>query len=287
MDARTQNALEIYKARLKAAGKRQGSGAATTGAQVVNDDISRSLDLIREDQDGFWGNFFKADLPATGWFSYLSALPGTDAKALSNRLRTIQANISFDKLQAMREASPTGGALGQVSTFELQNLMAVFGSLEQSQSAEDLEYNLLRLRRATTTSSTARAITHTAPLQAVHKQAQLKSQQCCSCYDHRASPNTNKEITMSQQDLNAFADWLVANQSKKGTPEYDTVAAAFQELDAQLNPPNTSLIGGMADSALRIGQGIVDFPQTVLDAVTGQKDTRLHCTRFKLLQKGK
>ena len=29
------------------------------------------------------------------------------------------------------------------------------------------------------------------------------------------------------------------------------------------------------DSALRIGQGIVDFPQTVLDAATGQKDTRL------------
>ena len=80
---------------------------------------------------------------------------------------------------------------------------------------------------------------------------------------------------MSQQDLNAFADWLVANQSKKGTPEYDTVASAFQELDAQLNPPNTSLLGGMADSALRIGQGIVDFPQTVLDAATGQKDTRL------------
>jgi len=38
---------------------------------------------------------------------------------------------------------------------------------------------------------------------------------------------------MSQQDLNAFADWLVANQSKKGTPEYDTVAKAFSELDNQ------------------------------------------------------
>ena len=38
---------------------------------------------------------------------------------------------------------------------------------------------------------------------------------------------------MTQQDLNAFADWLVANQSKKGTPEYDTVAKAFSELDTQ------------------------------------------------------
>ena len=39
---------------------------------------------------------------------------------------------------------------------------------------------------------------------------------------------------MSQQDLNAFADWLVANQSKRGTPEFETVANAFRELDAQL-----------------------------------------------------
>jgi hypothetical protein len=60
---------------------------------------------------------------------------------------TIKANISFDKLQAMREESPTGGALGQVSTFELQNLMAVFGSLEQSQDANELSYNLRRVQK--------------------------------------------------------------------------------------------------------------------------------------------
>ena len=51
---------------------------------------------------------------------------------------------------------------------------------------------------------------------------------------------------MSQQDLNAFADWLVANQSKKGTPEYETVANAFKELDAQLNPPDTSFSSAFA-----------------------------------------
>ena len=38
---------------------------------------------------------------------------------------------------------------------------------------------------------------------------------------------------MSQQDLNAFADWLVANPNKKGTPQYDTIAKAFKELDGQ------------------------------------------------------
>lgn len=146
-DTQATNALAAYKAQMDAIGKRKGGGGSTAGSAVVNDDIARSLTLIREDQDGFFNNLFKGDLPATGLFSFLSFAPGTDAKALANRLRTIQANISFDKLQAMREASPTGGALGQVSTFELQNLMAVFGSLEQSQTPEDLEYNLLRLQQ--------------------------------------------------------------------------------------------------------------------------------------------
>ena len=142
-------ALEIYKAQLKAMGKKKGGGgAAASGAAIVNDDIGRALTLLQDDNEGFFTNLFQGDLlPATGIGAFLAGVPNTDAKSLSNKLRTIQANISFDKLQAMREASPTGGALGQVSTFELQNLMAVFGSLEQSQSNEELQYNLRRLQQ--------------------------------------------------------------------------------------------------------------------------------------------
>ena len=51
---------------------------------------------------------------------------------------------------------------------------------------------------------------------------------------------------MSQQDLNDFADWLVANPDKKGTPQYETIAKAFKELDAQINPPNTSFSSAFA-----------------------------------------
>ncbi len=68
----------------------------------------------------------------------LSNIPGTDAYTLSNRLDTIRANIGFDKLQAMREASPTGGALGQVSEMENRLLQAVYGSLNQAQTATEL-----------------------------------------------------------------------------------------------------------------------------------------------------
>ena len=110
-----------------------GSGANNFGAIVVNDAISRALPLI--------GNGW-----STGFASFLSSIPGTEAQALKNNLATIKANIGFDKLQAMRDASPTGGALGQVSERELGFLQSVFGSLDQSQSAEELSYNIQLLQ---------------------------------------------------------------------------------------------------------------------------------------------
>ena len=138
--------LALAKAQAKAKGKGTGKNNSAKGL-VVNDDIERAFELVQEDKNGFLSNLFSGDLPATGWGTLLSAFPGSDANLLKNRLMTIKANISFDKLQAMREESPTGGALSQVSTFELQNLMAVFGSLEQSQDANELSYNLRRVQK--------------------------------------------------------------------------------------------------------------------------------------------
>lgn len=59
--------------------------------------------------------------------------PAADARALVD---TISASIAFDRLDAMRKASPTGGALGQVSEGELALLKATLGSLSFSQSRE-------------------------------------------------------------------------------------------------------------------------------------------------------
>lgn len=104
---------------------------------LVLDEIGIAKDLI-QGQSVF--------SPATGMAGKaLSLVDETRAGALKNRLETIKANIGFDKLQAMRDASPTGGALGQVSEFENRLLQAVYGSLEQAQSAEDILYNLTRL----------------------------------------------------------------------------------------------------------------------------------------------
>lgn len=45
----------------------------------------------------------------------------------------------------MRDSSPTGGALGNVTEKELALLQAVRGSLKQAQTPEQILYNLMRL----------------------------------------------------------------------------------------------------------------------------------------------
>jgi len=74
----------------------------------------------------------------TGFGSVLGGLPQTEARELRSLIDTIKANVGFGELQSMREASPTGGALGQVSEMELQLLNATLGSLDQANTSEEL-----------------------------------------------------------------------------------------------------------------------------------------------------
>jgi hypothetical protein len=74
-----------------------------------------------------------------------SIVPGTDAYNLNQRVLTLKANLGFDRLQQMREASPTGGALGQVAVQELEALQASVGSLEIGQSQAELRNNLEKI----------------------------------------------------------------------------------------------------------------------------------------------
>lgn len=82
---------------------------------------------------------------STGFGAYLSGVPNSDAGKLKNYLDTIKANVGFDKLQSMRENSPTGGALGQVSDMENKLLQAVNGALDPKQS-DQLAENLKSIK---------------------------------------------------------------------------------------------------------------------------------------------
>ena len=84
----------------------------------------------------------------TGFGSYLSVVPGTPAKELATVIGTIKARLGFDQLQQMRNASPTGGALGQVSNRELASLESALASLDQGLSADALRQNLKQIKES-------------------------------------------------------------------------------------------------------------------------------------------
>lgn len=106
-------------------------------ADLISQDIDRAVEMAKD----YWF------IPNTGVGSVLSAIPGTKAHDLSRMLDGVKARIGFDSLQEMRDNSPTGGALGQVSEMENRLLQATFGSLEQSQSEEEFIFNLRRLKQ--------------------------------------------------------------------------------------------------------------------------------------------
>lgn len=70
----------------------------------------------------------------------------TDAYDLNSAVGTVKANLGFQELQAMRENSPTGGALGAIAVQELQALQSTIASLDTAQSQDQLKNNLAQIK---------------------------------------------------------------------------------------------------------------------------------------------
>jgi hypothetical protein len=77
----------------------------------------------------------------------LSFVPGSDAYDVARNIETIKANIGFKELSDMRQASPTGGALGQVAVQELNFLQAAISNLDIGQSPDQLRRNLNTVKK--------------------------------------------------------------------------------------------------------------------------------------------
>lgn len=112
------------------------TGEATASQKILYEDINRAIEILLNS-----GSY------AAGFGAALQIVPESNARELSGLLDTIRAQVGFDKLQEMRDNSPTGGALGQISNFENRLLQATLGNLEQTQSPEVLTRNLNRLRQ--------------------------------------------------------------------------------------------------------------------------------------------
>lgn len=113
-----------------------GQRSKAMSGNVVIEDIDRALEGIAENP-----------MTTTGMgASVLQNIPGTAARDVAGLVQTIKANSGFDRLQAMRDASPTGGALGAINQSEMGLLQSALGNLELSQSREQLEHNLKRVK---------------------------------------------------------------------------------------------------------------------------------------------
>ena len=97
--------------------------------QLVSDTIDRAMEQSRGGNTG----------PIAGRNPLATNLEAT--------LSTIEANLGFDELQRMRDNSPTGGALGQVTEREIAYLQSVLGNLSRTQTEEQLDANLLTAKQ--------------------------------------------------------------------------------------------------------------------------------------------
>lgn len=82
---------------------------------------------------------------SVGAVGKLWSAPGGAAANLDAAIETLEAKSAFNVLQGLREASKTGGALGNVSNFEIDLLKNALASLRRSQSPEAFRENLQRI----------------------------------------------------------------------------------------------------------------------------------------------
>jgi hypothetical protein len=113
------------------------AAGAIQKADTVIQKVDEALGLVGPSTTGLLG-----DLRSTT----LGRITGSGAFDLEKTIDTIKANLGFSELQAMREASPTGGALGQVAVQELAMLQSTIASLDKGQSADVVKKNLEQVR---------------------------------------------------------------------------------------------------------------------------------------------
>jgi hypothetical protein len=108
-----------------------------------------SRDIVMQNSDRIENLVQNSALPTTGaGGAWLSRLGGTAANDVRVMVETLKARSSLDALNQMRQSSPTGGALGNVSNAEGDRLAAALSNLDQSQSQGQFLFNLRRAKQA-------------------------------------------------------------------------------------------------------------------------------------------
>lgn len=84
----------------------------------------------------------------TGFGSLLSVIPESQAKYFKSQINTLKSSIITNELTAMREASKTGGALGNVSDRESEFLSNALGALDTAVKPEQFKAQLEKIKQS-------------------------------------------------------------------------------------------------------------------------------------------
>ena len=151
-EAKRLKEAAIRAAAARSGGKGSGSAGAKGAGSIAGGGIYQqaTLDAITaiegylDTDDGSMNPWNSIN----GWTgNLLSSKPGTPAHDVYGLLKTVVSSIGFDRLDAMRKASKTGGALGSITEGELRLLQSSLGSLQQSSSAPEFRRNLTAVRK--------------------------------------------------------------------------------------------------------------------------------------------
>jgi len=120
-------------------GETQGSSFLNESADIATTTVDGLIEIL-DRSPGIAGR--SADVPL---FDFMRS---DDFRNFEGQLDTLKANIAFGVLTAMREASKTGGALGQVSDKELIFLQSKLGSLKMGQTPAQLRAQLVQIKES-------------------------------------------------------------------------------------------------------------------------------------------
>lgn len=142
--------LTIEEKRAKAAEKAEADKAAAGADAHARDKLMSVIANMSEVGVDATDNSFSPGLGETGTSGrFMRAMPGSNAgKDMSADIQNLSANFAFDALQAMRDASKTGGALGAISEKELELLESATANVSPDQSQENFLKNLDKARQA-------------------------------------------------------------------------------------------------------------------------------------------
>ncbi len=175
----------------------------------------------------------------------LRSLPGSSlafpsVANLNSALDTVRALVGFDALQKMRESSPTGGALGNITERELAFLQSVQGSLNTIQTNDQLKATLGRIQQSFRTLQLVNSPDGTV-FELNGQQYEKRGNEMVPVGFNSVGGDTNQASNVPQRNKNpgnlksgGLADSLAVGKDSQGHLIFPSVEVGFQALEQDL-----------------------------------------------------